>query len=110
MLSRTFTPLMVLDRCHHQYFVTDLAVGTEVDIRIFSAEDALIHPAHFFQARFLEVACLDLEALSRETGDELLQFLDLFFLFLVGFFHLLDQQLAGFVPEIIVAGIHLILP
>ena len=50
---------------------------------------------------------MDLEALAEKSLDELLQLLDLLFLLLVGFLHLLDHQLAGLVPEIVVSGIEL---
>ena len=48
-----------------------------------------------------------MEAFAEKREINSLQFLDLFFLFLVGFLHLLDQQLAGLVPEVVVTGIQL---
>ncbi len=63
-----------------------------------------ISSSWIFSRRFLEVACLDLEALAEKQLDEFLQFLNLFFLLLVGFLHLTDHQLAGLIPEIVVAA------
>ena len=92
---------------HSQYLVTDLTLGTEVNIRIFSAGRLNIIQLNFFQCTFSGSSLLGLGSICGETGDKLLQFLDLFFLFLVGFLHLLDQQLAGLVPEVVVTGIQL---
>ena len=46
-----------------------------------------------------------LGSVGTESGNEFLEFFDLFFLFLVGFFHLFDEELAGFEPEVVVSGI-----
>ena len=92
---------------HSQYLVTDLTLGTEVNIRIFSAGRLNIIQFNFFQCTFSGSSLLGLGSICGETGDKLLQFLDLFFLFLVGFLHLLDQQLARLVPEVVVTGIQL---
>ena len=70
--------------------------------------DGLISSSWIFsRARFLEVACLDLEALALNREIKSCKFFDLFFFFLVSFFHLTDEELAGFIPEIIVSGIEL---
>ena len=61
----------------------------------------------FSRARFLEVACLDLEALAEKRWINSCSSFDLFFLLLIGFLHLLNHQLAGFIPEVIVSGIEL---
>ena len=61
----------------------------------------------FSRARFLEVACLDLEAFAEKREMNSCNSLIFSSFFLVGFFHLLDQQLAGFIPEVIVTGIQL---
>ena len=50
---------------------------------------------------------MDLEALALNRGNKFLQLLDLLLFLLVGFLHLLDQQLAGFIPEVIVSGVQL---
>ena len=59
----------------------------------------------FSRARLSGSRLPGLGGVGAEPGDELLQLFDLFFLFLVGFLHLADQELAGLVPEIIVSGI-----
>ncbi len=84
---RTFSPSMVLDKSfYHKNFITDLAVRTEVDVWIFTAGWADIIKLDFSRARFLEVACLDLEALALKREDKFLQLLDLFFFFLLASF------------------------
>ena len=61
----------------------------------------------FSRARFLEVACLDLEALALNLEIKSCNSLIFSSFFFVCFFHLTDHQLTGFVPEVIVTGIEL---
>ena len=61
----------------------------------------------FSRARFLEVACLDLEALAEKRWMNSWSSLIFSSFFLVGLLHLLDHQLAGLVPEIVVSGVEL---
>ncbi len=92
---------------HREYFVSDLPVGAEVDVRIFSAGRLDLIQLNLFQGTLSGGSLLGLGSVCGETGDELLQLLDLFFLLFVGFLHLLYQKLTGFKPEIIVAGVEL---
>jgi len=90
-----------------QHFIADFTIGTEINIRIFSAGGPDFIQLYFFQGTFPGGSLFGLGSIGGETGDEVLQLLDFLFLFLVGFLHLLDEQLAGFIPEIVVAGIQL---
>ena len=92
---------------HGKHFVADLAVGTEIDIGIFTAGGFDFIQLDFFKCTFSGGSLLGFGSVGGETGDEFLKLLDLFFLFLVGFLHLLDQKLAGFIPEVVVSGIEL---
>ena len=47
------------------------------------------------------------DSVSTESGNKFLELFDLLFFFLICFFHLLDQKLAGFIPEIIVTSVQL---
>ena len=88
-------------------FISDFTFRTEINIRIFSAGGSDLIQFNFFQCTLTAGSLLGFTCICRETGNKFLQLLDLFFLFLVGFLHLLDQQLAGFIPEIVVSGIEL---
>ena len=88
-------------------FIADFTVGTKIDIRVFPAGRPDFFQFNFFQGAFPAGSLFGFGGISREAGNELLQFLDFFFFFLIGFLHLLDKELAGFIPEIIVAGIEL---
>ncbi len=93
------------DAFHGQDFVSNLAFRTEINIRIFPAGWFDIVQFNFFQRSFSGGRLLGLGSIGGEAGDKFLQFLNLFFLFLIGFLTLLDNELAGFIPEIIVAGV-----
>ena len=92
---------------HSQNLISDLAGGTEVDVGIFSAGRLDIIQLNLFQSTLTGGCLLGLGSVGGETLDKFLQFLDLLFLFPVGFLHLLDDQLAGLYPEIIVSGVKL---
>ena len=108
MLSRTFSPsIVLLNPSTVRTSFTDLAVWTEVDVRIFTAGWLDVIKLDLFRARFLEVACLDFEALALKREMNSCNSLIFSSFFLIGFFHLTDQKLAGFIPEVIVTGIEL---
>ena len=90
-----------------QNLISDLAGGTEVDVGIFSAGRLDIIQLNLFQGTLTGGCLLGLGSICRETLDELLQLLNFLFLLPVGFLHLLNNQLAGLYPEIVVSGIQL---
>ena len=92
---------------HSENLVTDFPLRTKINVRIFTAGGANLIQLYFFQGTFSGGSLLGFGSIGREAGDKLLQFLDCFFLLFVGFLHLLDQQLAGLIPEVIVTGIKL---
>ena len=92
---------------YHQYLITDLTIWTEVNIWILTAGRTHIIQLDFFKSTFSGSSLFGFGSISAETGNKFLQLFDLFFFFLVCFFHLLDQQLAGLKPEIIVTCIKL---
>ena len=92
---------------HGQHFISDLAVRTEINVRILPAGGTDLVQLDFLQSLLSGGCLLGLGSVSRETGDKFLQLLDLLFLLLVGLLHLANQQLAGFVPEVVVTGIEL---
>ena len=57
---------------HSQYFVTDLTLGAEVDIGIFSAGGLNVIQLNFFQGTFSGSSLLGFGSICGETGDELL--------------------------------------
>ena len=73
---------------------------------IYGWKDAC-HPAGFFQGTLSGSRLLGFGSIGAETGDELLELFDLLLFLFVGLFHLLDQQLAGLKPEVVVSGIKL---
>ena len=89
----------------HKYFVSDLAVRTEVDVRIFTAGRTHVVKLDLLQGTLTGSSLFGLGSVGTESGNEFLEFFDFFFLFLVGFFHLFDEELAGFEPEVVVSGI-----
>ena len=95
------------DPFHSEHFISDLPVGTEIDVGILSAGRTDLVQLDLFQGALSGGRLLGFGGVGGETGDEFLQFLDLFLLLLVRFLHLLDEQLAGLVPEIVVTGIQL---
>ena len=90
-----------------KHFVADLTVWLEVDIWILTAGWTDLIQLDFLKGTFSGRCLLGFGSVGGETLDEFLQFLDLFFLLLIGFLHLLDHQLTGFIPEIVVAGVKL---
>ena len=86
-------------------FISDFTVRTEINERIFAARRLDIIELDFFERAFSGSGLLGLRCVRGKAGDELLEFFDFFFFFLVGFLHLADHQLGRFIPEIIVAGI-----
>ena len=90
-----------------QYFISDLAVRAEIDVRIFTAGRTDVIQLDFFQCTLSGGCLLGLGSVGREAGDEILQLLDFFFLLFVRFLHLTDEQLAGLIPEVVVTGIEL---
>ncbi len=92
---------------HGEDLVSDLPVGTEIDVGIFPAGGTDLFQLYLFQGSLSGSGLSGLGGVGAETGDKLLQFLDLFLFFLVGFLHLADQQLAGFKPEVVVSGVEL---
>ena len=61
----------------------------------------------FFQGTFTGSRLFGLGSVGTESGNKFLELFDLLFFFLICFFHLLDQKLAGFIPEIIVTCVQL---
>ena len=90
-----------------QNLISDLTGGTEVNVRILSAGWLNIVQLDLFQGALTGGCLLGLGSICRETLDELLQLLNFLFLLPVGFLHLLNNQLAGLYPEIVVSGIQL---
>ena len=97
------------DAFYGEHFISDFAVGTEINVGIFTAGRTDLIQLDFFQGTFTARSLFGFGSVGAEPGDELLQFFDFFLFFLVGFFHLTDHQLAGLVPEIVVSGVQLYL-
>ena len=92
---------------YSEHFITDLTVGSEINVWIFTTGRLDVIQFNFFQSTFPGSGLFGFGSVSRETGNKFLQFLDLLFLFLVCFLHLTNQKLTGLIPEIVVAGIEL---
>ena len=92
---------------YHQNFISNLSVGTEVNVRIFPAGRAHLIQLDLFQGAFSGGRLFGFGSIGRETGDKFLEFFDLLLFLAVGFFHLLNEQLAGLIPEVVVSGIEL---
>ena len=92
---------------HHQDFISNLAVRAKINVWIFTAGGTHVIQLNFFKGTFTGSCLFGFGGIGTESGDELLQFLDFFFLFLVRFLHLFDEKLTGFKPEIVVSGIKL---
>ena len=88
-------------------FVANFTVWLEVDIWILTAGRTNLIQLGFLKGTFSGSGLFGFGSVGGETLDEFLQFLNLFFLLLVGFLHLFDHQLTGFIPEIVVAGVKL---
>ena len=107
VVQNLYTVNGLADAFYRKHFISDLTVGTEINVRIFTAGRTHLIQLDFFQGTFSGGSLFGFGSIGAETGDELLQLFDLFFLFLVGFFHLTDDQLAGLVPEVVVSGVQL---
>ena len=92
---------------HRENLVSDLPVGAEINVGIFSAGGSDLIQLDLLQCTLTGGSLLGFGSVRREAGDEFLQLLDLFLLLLVRLLHLLDEQLAGLVPEVIVTCIKL---
>ena len=92
---------------YHKHFVADFPVGPKVDIRILPAGGTHFVQLNLFQCPLTGSGLSGLGGIGAEPGDKFLQLFDLFFFFLIGFFHLFDQKLAGLIPEIIVSCVEL---
>ena len=64
----------------HKYFVSDLAVRTEVDVRIFTAGWTHVVKLDLLQGTLTGSSLLGLGSVGTESGNEFLEFFDLFFL------------------------------
>ena len=89
----------------HKYFVSDLAVRTEVDVRIFTAGRTHVVKLDLFQGTLSGCSLFGFGSVGTESGNKFLQLFDFFLFLFVGFFHLFDEELAGFEPEVVVSGI-----
>ena len=87
--------------------VPNLTVRPEIDVGIFPAGGLDLIQLDLLQSTLPGGRLLGLGSIGREPGDEFLELLDLFFLLFVGFLHLLDQELAGLIPEVIVTSVQL---
>ena len=94
---------------HGQDFVADLPVRAEIDIGVLSAGGLDVVQLNLLQGALSGSGLFGLGGVGGEAGDEFLQLLDLLLFLLVGFLHLLHQQLAGLVPEIVIARVELYL-
>ena len=92
---------------YHQNVISDLTVGTEINIRIFTAGGFDFIQLDFFQSSLTGGRLFGFGGIGRKTGNELLQFFDLLFFLTVSLFHLFYQQLTGLIPEVVVTGIQL---
>ena len=90
---------------YHKDFVSNLTVWTEVDVWVFTAGWTHVIKLDLLQSTLTGSSLFGLGSVGTESGNEFLEFFDFFFLFLVGFFHLFDEELAGFEPEVVVSGI-----
>ena len=72
---------------------------------VFPAGGLDVVQLNLFEGALSGSRLLGFGSICGETGDKFLQLLDFFFFLTVCFLHLLDEQLAGFIPEIVVAGI-----
>ena len=92
---------------HKQYIVADLALGTEIDVGVLAAGGTDVVELDLFERPFSGSRLLGFGSVGGEAGDKFLQLLDLFLFLFICFLALLDDQLAGLVPEIVVARIEL---
>ena len=92
---------------HGQHLVADLPEGAEVNVGILTAGGLDIVKLDLFQGTFSGCGLLGLGGIGGEPLDEFLQLLDLLLLLPIGFLHLLDHQLAGLVPEVVISSVEL---
>ena len=92
---------------YSQYFISNFTVWFEVNVWVLTAGRTERIKLDFFQCTFSGSCLLGFGSIGTESLDKVLQFLNLFFLLFVGFLHLFDHQLAGFIPEVVVSGIKL---
>ena len=92
---------------HHKNFVSNLTVRTEVDVWIFTAGRTHVIQLDFLKGSLTGGCLLGFGSVGTESGNKFLQLLDLLLFLFVGFLHLLDQQLAGLIPEVIVTCVQL---
>ena len=79
------------DAFYCENLVSDFPVRTKIDIRVFPAGRPDVLQLDFLQCPLTGGCLLGFGSVGRETGNEFLQLLDFFFLFLIGFLHLADQ-------------------
>ena len=77
-----------------KHFVSNLTLRTEINIWILTAGWLHVIKLDLLQSTLSGGCLLGLGSIGTESLDKFLQLLDLFFLLLVGFLHLLDHQLA----------------
>ena len=82
------------DSLYGKNLITDFAVWAEINVGVFTAGRTDLIQLDFLQGTLTGGCLLGLGSVGGESGNEFLQLFDLFFLFLVGFFHLFDHQLA----------------
>jgi len=73
--------------------ISNLAVRAEINIWILTAGRTHIIQLDLFKSTLTGSGLLGFGSVSTETGNKFLQLFDLFFFFLIGFFHLLDKKL-----------------
>ena len=91
----------------HENFISNFTVWTEVDVGIFTAGRTHVIQLDFLKGSLTGGCLLGFGSVGTESGNKFLQFLDLLLFLFVGFLHLLDQQLAGLIPEVIVTCVQL---
>jgi len=88
---------------HGQDLVADFTERAEINVRILTAGGTDVIQLNLLKCALTGSCLLGFGGIGRETLDEFLQLLNLLFLFAVGFLHLLNNQLAGLYPEIVVS-------
>ena len=91
----------------HENFISNFTVRAEINVWIFTAGRTHVIQLDFLKGSLTGGCLLGLGSVSTESGNKFLELFDLLFFFLICFFHLLDQKLAGFIPEIIVTSVQL---
>ena len=88
---------------HGQDLVANLAERAEINVRILAAGRTDVVQLNLLKGALTGSGLLGLGSIGGEALDEFLQLLNLLFLLAVGFLHLLDNQLAGLYPEIVIS-------